>query len=173
MKAKELVVMALFVAMGAVLHLVIPGFGEAGMKPDFSLLMLFIGILLFPEKKNVLLIGMATGIVSGLSTTFPGGLFPNIIDKLITAFVFYGIFLLFKKNRHFITLAVFSCIGTLVSGTIFLSSALLILQGLPASFGLLFLTVVLPTTAFNIVLLPIMYRIVSEIVRRSKIITFA
>lgn len=50
MNTKNLVLMALLVAVGAALYLIIPGYGE-GMKPDFMLTMMFIGILLFPEKR--------------------------------------------------------------------------------------------------------------------------
>ena len=52
MKTKELVAMALFVAIGAALHAVIPPFFY-GMKPDMMLIMMFMGILLFPRLQNV------------------------------------------------------------------------------------------------------------------------
>ncbi|MFP3361766.1 tryptophan transporter, partial [Planococcus sp. SIMBA_143] len=68
-----------------------------GMKPDMMLTMMFLGIILFPAKKNVLLLGLLTGVISGLTTQFPGGFLPNLIDKPVTAFVFYGLFLATKK----------------------------------------------------------------------------
>ena len=59
------------------------------MKPDMMLLMMFLAIVLFPEKKNVLVVALGCGLLSALTTGFPGGQIPNIIDKLVTAFVFY------------------------------------------------------------------------------------
>ena len=133
MKTKNLVALALLVGMGTVLHAVVPGF-FLGMKPDMMLTMMFLGIILFPDKKSVLLLGLATGIISGLTTTFPGGLFPNIIDKFITSFVFFALFLAFSKyKKSIISVAVLTVIGTIISGTVFLGSALVIV-GLPGPF---------------------------------------
>lgn len=172
MKTKNLVVMALFIAIGYVLHAVVPGIGQAGMKPDFSLIMMFLGILLFPDRKSVLLLGLATGLVSGLTTTFPGGLVPNIIDKFVTGFAFYGLFLLIKQNRHIVTIVVLSAVGTLISGLTFLGSAFLIV-GLPGPFTVLFNMVVLPTMAFNAAVMLVLYPIVVTIAKRAKFVSFA
>ena len=65
MKTKSLVLMSLLTAVGAALYLIIPPI-TGGMKPDFMLTMMFIGILLFPEVRNVFLLGMTTGLISGL-----------------------------------------------------------------------------------------------------------
>ncbi|WP_075981528.1 tryptophan transporter [Bacillus massilinigeriensis] len=168
MKTKNLVVLALLVGMGAVLHAVVPGF-FLGMKPDMMLTFMFLAIFLFPDKKSVLLLGLTTGIISGLTTTFPGGLFPNIIDKFITAFVIFGIFTALKSfNRSIVGIAVLTAIGTIVSGTVFLTSALLIV-GLPGPFIALFSTVVLPATAFNTVFMIILYPIAMSIVKRTNL----
>src|SRR5574342_710101 len=98
MNTKNLVALSLLVGMGAVLHAIVPGF-FLGMKPDMMLTMMFLGIILFPDKKSVLLVGAVTGLISGLTTTFPGGMVPNIIDKPVTAFVFFGILLLMKRYQ--------------------------------------------------------------------------
>ncbi|MFB6465231.1 tryptophan transporter [Cytobacillus sp. Hz8] len=168
MKTKNLVVLALLVGMGAVLHAVVPGF-FLGMKPDMMLTFMFLGIILFPDKKSVLLLGLVTGIISGLTTTFPGGLFPNIIDKFVTAFVVFGIFTALKSfQSSIIGVAILTAIGTIVSGTVFLTSALLIV-GLPGPFIALFSTVVLPAAAFNTVFMIILYPIALSIVKRTKL----
>lgn len=44
-----------------------------GMKPDMMLIMMFIAIILIPSLKNVTLLSIVTGILSALTTTFPGG----------------------------------------------------------------------------------------------------
>ena len=46
MNTRTLVLLSLFVGIGAVLHTVIPGF-FFGMKPDMMLTMMFLGIMLY------------------------------------------------------------------------------------------------------------------------------
>lgn len=154
--------------MGAVLHAVVPPI-LFGMKPDMMLTMMFLGIMLFPEKKNVLLVSLVTGIISGLTTSFPGGLFPNIIDKPITAFVFFGLFLALKKFRNnMVSVGVLTAVGTVVSGLVFLSAASVI-AGLPGPFAALFAGVVLPATVVNTIAMIVLYPIAYAIVKRTKL----
>lgn len=167
MNTKNLVALSLLVGIGAVLHTIIPGF-FLGMKPDMMLTMMFLGIILFPDKKSVLLLGLVTGIISGLTTTFPGGLIPNIIDKAVTAFVIFGLFLALGKFKYsLVGIGVLTVIGTIVSGIVFLGSAYYIV-GLPGSFVALFAAVVLPAAAFNTVTMIILYPIANSIVNRTK-----
>lgn len=87
MNTRTLVVLSLFIAIGAALHFIMPGI-YLGMKPDTMLAMMFLGVVLFPGVKNVLVLGIATGVLAGMTSSFPGGQIPNIIDKPITAFIF-------------------------------------------------------------------------------------
>jgi hypothetical protein len=168
MNTKNLVALSLLVGMGAVLHTVVPGF-ILGMKPDMMLTMMFLGIILFPDKKSVLLVGAVTGLISGLTTTFPGGLIPNIIDKPVTAFVFLAVLLVLKKFKSSVyTAAGLTAIGTIVSGIIFLGSAYF-LVGLPGPFIALFGGVVLPAAAFNTVFMAILYPVATNIFKRAKL----
>ncbi|MFE8700234.1 tryptophan transporter [Cytobacillus sp. FJAT-54145] len=170
MNTKNLVVLSLLVGMGAVLHAVVPGI-FLGMKPDMMLTMMFLGIVLFPDRKSVLLLGLVTGLISGLTTTFPGGLLPNIIDKPITAFAFFGLFLLLKKfQKSIVSVAVLTAVGTLISGVAFLTSAYLIV-GLPGPFAALFGAVVLPAAAVNTIAMIILYPVALTIVKRTKLNT--
>lgn len=146
MNTKNLVLMALLVAVGAALYLVIPGF-SGGMKFDFMLTMMFIGIFLFPDVRSVFLLAITTGVLSGMFSTFPLGFFPNIVDKLVAAFVVFGIILVLKRvANHLVAATIIAGLGTLVSGVIFLSVALFILNvqlpGLENPFVPLFLTVI-------------------------------
>lgn len=167
MKTKNLVLMALLVAVGAALYIVIPGF-NGGMKPDFMLTMMFIGILLFPNSRDVFLLAVTTGVLSGLFSTFPGGFFPNIIDKFITAFVVLFIIKLLSNHANKIVLAsVVVGIGTMISGSVFLSTAIL-LVGAKIPFLLMFTTVVLPAVAINIVAFIVIFPIITSLVKRSK-----
>ncbi|WP_146547520.1 tryptophan transporter [Rummeliibacillus suwonensis] len=167
MNTKNLVLMALLVGVGAALYIVIPGF-NGGMKPDFMLTMMFIGILLFPSVKEVFLLAVSTGIISGLFSTFPGGFVPNIIDKFVTAFIFFAVVVLLKKTaQKVVVAAILAGIGTIISGSVFLGSAILVI-GADIPFGALFLTVVLPAVAINIVAFIIIYPIIISLVKRSK-----
>ncbi|KMJ57922.1 tryptophan transporter [Bacillus sp. LL01] len=171
MNTKILVSLALLVGIGAVLHTIVPGL-ILGMKPDLALTMMFLGIMLFPEKKNVLLIGIVTGLISALTTTFPGGQIPNIIDKPITAFMFFFMLIALKKvNKPLVKAGLLTAIGTLISGAIFLISALT-LVGLPGggTFAFFMLTAVLPAVAMNVVVMIILYPIVKGIAKRSNLI---
>ena len=169
MNTKNLVALSLLVGMGAVLHAVVPGF-FLGMKPDMMLTMMFLGIILFPDRKSVLLLGLVTGLISGLTTTFPGGLFPNIIDKFVTSMIFFGLFLVTTKlHKSIISVAILTAVGTIISGIVFLTSAYFIV-GLPGPFAALFAAVVLPAAAVNTVTMIVLYPVAQTIFKRTKLI---
>ena len=159
--------MAMLIAVGTALYLVIPGI-NGGMKPDFMLTMMFIGILLFRDVKSVFILTIATGVLSGLFSTFPLGFFPNIVDKLITGFAFYAVIKSFKSiSSNLIASTVLVGLGTLLSGFIFLSVAIFIL-GVELPFTFLFVTVVLPAVVLNGVAFFIIKPIVTKILERSS-----
>ncbi|MEH7503243.1 tryptophan transporter [Neobacillus drentensis] len=167
MNTKNIVILALLAGIGVVLHTVMPSF--LGIKPDMMLAMMFLGIILIPEIKSVLLLAIVTGVLSALTTGFPGGQIPNIIDKPITALVFLGLFLALKKYRNsIISVGVLTAVGTVVSGTIFLTAAFY-LVGLPMSFTALFAAGVLPAVALNTVTMIILYPVAQSIVKRTKL----
>lgn len=170
MKLQKLVLMALFLGIGTILNAMIPGF-FFGMKPDMLLTMMFIAIFLFADKGNIVVLGLAAGILSGLTTTIPGGFLPNIIDKLITSAVIFLLFILFKHllNRK-LTALILTAVGTVMSGTIFLT-ALTLVGALPAkaSFIAMFTAVVLPAAAINTVFVMIIFPIIMRIMSRSRL----
>ncbi|WP_042356543.1 tryptophan transporter [Bacillus rubiinfantis] len=167
MNTKNLVILALLAGIGVVLHTVMPSF--LGIKPDMMLAMMFLGIVLIPEIKSVLMLAIVTGILSGITTNFPGGTIPNMIDKPITALVFFGLFLALKKYRNsLINVGILAAVGTLVSGTVFLTAAYF-LVGLPGPFAALFAGGVLPAMALNAIVMVIVYPIAQSIFKRSNI----
>ena len=167
MNTKKLVAIALLIGMGTVLHAVVPGF-VFGMKPDMMLTMMFLGIILFPDSKSVLLIGLATGIISGITTSMPGGFFPNVIDKFFTAFIFYGAFIaLGKLKKNIISVSVLTAIGTLISGAIFLGVAAFIV-GLPGQFAAMFAAAVLPAAAVNTIVMIVLYPVATTIITKTS-----
>ena len=149
---KQLVTNSLLLAVGFLLHYVTPAIGLP-MQIDFSLITL---ILIINLNKNsfstCLASGVATGIFSGITTKFPLGFIPNIIDKIFTTVAVYLIIRLLDKTvlSSKVKAIVVNAIGTVISGVVFLVSAL-ILVGLPAPFFVLFTTVVVPATVVNII----------------------
>ena len=150
---KQLTINALLLAIGFLLHYVTPAIGLP-MQIDFSLITLVLIINLNKSSFSTCLAsGVATGIFSGITSKFPMGLIPNIIDKIVTTIFVYLLIKLLDKtalNSKIKAIAV-NAIGTLVSGIVFLASAL-ILVGLPAPFSLLFTTIVIPAIAVNTVI---------------------
>ena len=149
-KTKQLVTNSLLLAVGFLLHYVTPAIGLP-MQIDFSLITMILVINL--NKNNLgscIASGVVTGIFSGLTSKFPLGLVPNILDKITTAIFVYLLIKLLDKTalNSKIKAIVVNAIGTLVSGTVFLSSALL-LVGLPAPISVLFVTVVIPAIVIN------------------------
>ena len=150
MKTKQLVTNSLLLAVGFLLHYVTPAIGLP-MQIDFSLITMILVINL--NKNNLgscIASGVVTGIFSGLTTKFPLGLIPNIIDKIVTTIVIYLLLKLLDKTTlsSKIKAIVVNSVGTIVSGIVFLASALL-LVGLPAPFSVLFITVVIPAIVVN------------------------
>ena len=152
MKTKQLVINSLLLAVGFILHYITPTLGLP-MQIDFSVITLILVINLSKNHFSTCIAsGLVAGIFAGLTTKFPMGLIPNILDKIVTTVVAYLLIKLLDKTElssKIKSIAV-NAVGTLVSGVVFLGSAL-ILVGLPASFGLLFVTVVLPAIVVNTV----------------------
>ena len=146
---KQLVTNALLLAVGFLLHYVTPAIGF--MQIDFSLITLILVITLNRNSFSTCVAsGLATGIFSGLTTKFPLGFIPNIIDKIVTTIFVYLLLKLLDKTtlNSKIKAIVVNAVGTLLSGMVFLASALL-LTNLPAPFFVLFTTVVIPATIVN------------------------
>lgn len=163
----DLVLAALFLGIGFILHAVFPPF-LAGMKPDFSLMMLFVIIMLIPDRRIVMLAGIATGIITALTTTFPAGQIPNVVDKLVTTST---LLLVSPILPNKVKVPVLGVVGTFISGVVFLGTAAL-LTGLPAPFVSLVTTVVVPAAVVNTVALLILYPVAAKLygvqVRRSQ-----
>ncbi|MFC4559156.1 tryptophan transporter [Virgibacillus kekensis] len=173
MNTRVLIILSLLVGIGAVLHAIVPGI-VYGVKPDMMLTMMFLGIMLFPRMKYVVLVAIVTGVISALTTMAPGGQIANMIDKPITALLFFGLFVLIKDRISLnVSAPALTAIGTMISGTVFLGSALYIVGLMEGAFPVLFLTVVLPTAAINTVLMAVVYPIVQKIIKRSQPLTIS
>ncbi|MGY0692854.1 tryptophan transporter [Virgibacillus sp. FSP13] len=173
MNTRVLVILSLLVGIGAVLHAVVPAI-LFGMKPDMLLTMMFLGIMLFPKTKYVVLLAIVTGILSALTTLVPGGQVANMIDKPITALLFFGLFLFIRnKMNGNISAPFLTAVGTIISGSIFISSALYIVGLMDGAFTALFLTIVLPTAVVNTIVMIVIYPVVQRILKRTHLITIS
>ncbi|MFW5986099.1 MAG: tryptophan transporter [Halanaerobiales bacterium] len=159
MRVKDLVQASLLVAIGFILHAVFPPI-VLGMKPDFSLAMMFIILMIKRDMKLGFLVAVATGIFTALTTGFPGGQIANIVDKMVTFLAVSALIpLVMNRVNEKISAGIITAIGTLISGAVFLGTAALIV-GLPGPFTVLFYSVVLPATLVNTVTAVIVFSVV-------------
>ena len=87
--SKKIALNSLLLAIGLLLHQLTPVIGLP-IQPDITLIMLFeIMIINREDYKTSLICGIVTGIFTALTTKFPGGQLPNIIDKVITTNIIY------------------------------------------------------------------------------------
>ncbi|WP_306483113.1 tryptophan transporter [Anaerococcus sp.] len=123
MKTRNLTISAIFMALGLVMHFLVPPiFG--GVKPDFLLSMMFISLIIAGDIKEAILIGVAGGIMSALTTSFPGGQIPNFIEKIIVAIIVFLLIQKFGKGLNKYQTVFIYALGTLLSGVLFLLLAL-------------------------------------------------
>ena len=168
MKLKNNIFTALLLAIGVVLHYITPGI-LGGMKFDFLLGFMFVALLINPNFQNILLSGFLAGMLSAITTSFPGGQVPNMIDKIFTCLILFGVIkIIYNENINPLLVALIGGLGTFISGIIFLTSASFIV-GLPAPIGFLISTVVIPTTIVNAIGTAIIYKMVNTSLRLSKV----
>ncbi|RFA35234.1 tryptophan transporter [Virgibacillus dokdonensis] len=167
MNIRILMILSLLIGIGAVLHAIVPPV-IFGVKPDMLLSMMFLGILLFPKLKYVIILSIATGAISALTTSAPGGQIANMIDKPITAIIFLSLFFVISKTLRPLSQAVIlTAIGTMISGAIFLSVALFLIGIMEGSFIAMFSIAVLPAAFLNSILIAVVYPIVQRILKRT------
>lgn len=175
---KKMVLNSVLLAIGLLLHQITPALGLP-MQPDFALAMLFIVIILNKgEYKVTLLSGIVIGIFTALTTKFPGGQLPNMVDKIVTIHVIYIIMLLLNRSKvlskygdkikNMVMGAIIFPVGTLISGLIFLGSANFIV-GLPSSFISLFLVVVIPAVIINSVVGVILFKAIERSTKALRV----
>lgn len=166
MNLKNNIFTTLLLAIGLILHQITPGI-LGGMKFDFLVIFMIVGIILNPKFQNVLLTGLLGGFLSAMTTTFPAGQVPNIIDKLVTSLVLYLLIKAFNRiDLNLIMVGLLGGFGTLVSGMVFLTSALYIV-GLPAPLLALIVGIVIPTSLINTLGTVFIYKLVKTAMRSS------
>lgn len=163
MNVKKLTLSGILISIGFILHQFVPGIPFlGGMKMDFLLVMMFFCIFMMDSYREVLAVSLVAGVLSAMTTTFPGGQVANIVDKLITGALVYALFTaLDGKVNNTARLCILAFVGTIASGSIFLMTGLAI-SGVPLSFMDLFTAIVLPTAALNTVFTVFLERIISR-----------
>lgn len=172
---RKLVLNALLLGMGLILHQLTPAIGLP-IQPDMALIMLFIIMIINnADYKTSLVAGIVTGIFTALTTKFPAGQLPNIVDKFVTVNIVYIlIYAMYRvpaikklniKRQNIVVATAILPIGTFISGTVFLTSAQ-ILVGLPGSFKVLFLAAVAPAILINLIAGLFLFKIVDISVSR-------
>ena len=168
MNMKKNIVTALLIAIGYILHQIVPG-AIGSMKFDIMLSMIFVSLFINKDAKNAAVTAVLGGVITAMTTTFPGGQLPNIIDKVVTCILVYFMLRATEGFSHTrVKLAIISFIGTLISGTVFLLSAL-IMVGLPVPFLALFIGIVIPTSITNIFVTTFIHEIVQKSIKASGI----
>src|SRR5690554_7677070 len=99
MNLKKFVLSSLLLVIGLILHQIAPPL-LMGMKPDFLLTMMFIAIMLSDDYKMATVIGLASGLLTAATTTFPGGEIANVADKLITCQIAFVLHKTLGKNMN-------------------------------------------------------------------------
>lgn len=168
MKLRENIFTTLLLAIGLIVHHITPGI-LGGMKFDFLLIFMTVALILNPKFKNTILTGFLAGILSAMTTSFPGGQIPNMIDKMLAAIAIYMLIHLFAKFRNNnVIIAIIGALGTFVSGTVFLASASFIV-GLPVPMAAMMTAIVIPTAVVNTIGTVIIYNTVNLALKRTGI----
>ncbi|MDO5714103.1 MAG: tryptophan transporter [Tissierellia bacterium] len=167
MKTKNLVMAAVLLAVGTILHM-IPGIVN-GVKPDFLLATLFFALIINRDLKATIAIGVVAAALAALTTSFPGGQIPSVIDKIITSMIVFGLIKTFNVTEGSTkAVAILTGIGTIISGAIFLGSAMA-LVGLPGGAGFfpMMVAIVLPTAALNTIFGAILCKVYAGFLKYS------
>ena len=168
MNLRKNITIALLLAIGYIMHQIVPG-TIGNMKFDLMLSFIFVALFISRDFKSAILTALLGGFITALTTTFPGGQIPNIIDKLVTCISVY-VMMRLTENLKFKQAAtgIIAFAGTIISGTTFLYSALL-LAGLPAPFMVLFVGIVLPTAVTNIFVTLVVYNTVNIAIKATGV----
>lgn len=159
MSLRESIQVALLLAIGALLHMITPQI-LPGMKPDPSLAMLFVVVMLHRNIRAVILAGMVAALLATLTGT-PGMQVANLVDKFSTTLIVYLVLVkpFYGKINSKVFTGIIGLLGTMTSGAIFLTVGIFIL-GLDMNFSTLYATIVMPTALINAVVTMALYPLV-------------
>lgn len=172
---KVLVTSAVLIALGSIIDIFVP---SMGIKPDFMSATLFIAILLNPTVRHTFTCSFVTGVLAALTTHFPGGEFPSVLDKVVCGFTFMLMLQMLKSRVDSLKIyhiGVLAIINTIISGFVFVYSCLMVgrIMGLAENIALFsngtsfFITaVVLPTAVANGFLCGLLSKVMEQVNKR-------
>ena len=165
LNTKRMATNAILIAIGAILHQITPAIPLFGisMQPDLSLAMLFIIMIYNKDYKTNLICGIAFGLFAAMTTKMPMGQIPNIVDKFITTNIIFALITMIRNRLDANKLMMIILpIGTTISGTLFITVAIIV-GGIQASaFIELFVSVVLTAAVINTILGFALFKIVER-----------
>lgn len=176
---KTLVLTTLLITLGQILNRFVPMFGIS-IRPDFSLVFLFICIAIEPTFKQAFIASAFTIILSIFFGLNPILQIPSFVDRFGSA-LFILIVLksitLFNKKRSRISMSILFSIGTLVSGILYIGSSyvfanLIGIQEIQIVFqiGIIpLLTVVLVTAVLNFFISMLILQVLTKVSRTQVI----
>lgn len=168
MNLRKNITIALLLAIGFIMHQIVPG-TIGNMKFDLMLSFIFVALFISRDFKSTILTALLGGFITALTTTFPGGQIANVVDKLITCLAVYLMMKVFDKLKFKqVSTGIIAFIGTIISGSTFLYTAL-VLVGLPAPFSVLFAGIVLPTAVTNIFVTLVVYNTVKLAIKATGV----
>ncbi|AZR73094.1 hypothetical protein BBF96_06670 [Anoxybacter fermentans] len=151
MRLMDLIDVIFLLTIGFVYHFIFPGIPIAnGMKPDVSLAILFVIILVKKDFRLVMVSALIIGIFTTLTSSVSTGAWINFIEKIITGGLMYFLINWIKRFewKQAFFLFIIGFFGTIISGLIFTLLATT-LVGLSNTFTVLFKEVFLPTALMN------------------------
>lgn len=168
MKIKNLTISTLFLTLGLVLHITVPG--TVGlMKPDFMMAFFFFALFELQSFREVAVISIVCGFLTAMTTSMPGGEIANVVDKLITGpLVFYSYQFLVNRISPKVTSCFISGMGTLISGVIFLS-VVQALGGIQLPFQMFLFGIILPAMVVNSLLVLLVSKVLDRIKPKKEV----
>ncbi|MDS0524170.1 tryptophan transporter [Clostridium sp. SHJSY1] len=167
MNTKKMIINAILIAIGVLLHIAAPNIGLPA-QPDFAVAMLFIIMLLNKDYKTTIITGIIIGIFTAMTTKTPGGQLPNVIDKLVTCNAMYLVLLpLREKLNKNIQVIIALLLGTMISGLTFLVS-LATIYGISGSIMVPIIAIVIPTALVNVVVGVIIFKVVERAIKQTR-----
>ena len=138
------------------------------MQCDFSLAILFSLLILVTKKdyKLSLAVGMCFGIASALTTKMPMGNIANLVDKFVTTNLIF-LFIPFASNKikDDTLFLIISFVGTFISGSVFILTAIAFGAFAIDMYIPLLATVVAPSMIVNTIVGFFIFKIMKKILK--------
>ncbi|MCK4258514.1 MAG: hypothetical protein KAX49_06020 [Halanaerobiales bacterium] len=158
MRVKDILDTTLLLLIGVIYYTIFqPIFPVSGLKPDFTLAVLFVIILMKDDFRIITFSILFLSIFASLFTTFSGS-WINVIEKVISCGLLYHLVHYLRKyiSNQEIMICIISLVGTVLSGCIFCALAEAFV-GLPVPFSIFLRKVILPSAFMNLGIAYVLY----------------